>query len=631
MTWTVLGSQSGAVHVGSDGQTNPYSGDTTLDQSLPLLCVNVNGQAPPQGIAFDYYNGWLRGSVGITAPVQGLSLGSKATTDAVCSDTFGAGWRVAEFHDGRHGADFSQQGGWTFWGYGSIASGTRFWASINDQPANPWNAVAPDLAQAKSILEQMVSPLLGYANNPAFRDVVRNGVAQQFDGDDNVLLSDVIAQAEVNGAVDPWSPEWQSFKSQVDAFANINGSTYYPQIYIPNYGSWFPDGNITVVTIEYDADVETAAAYQIDAWGNINYIGHVDENYAASNEVWVLSINERVAMEPEAYAMVRQLDAIGATSPKRGKFSMQTNALNCNPTGLRNDNGMEYLRSYRIPNLKGVEHWTAGKVEPRVIIIAKGGFEVGNKKFGKIKRNDVKNGQWPEIYLTTWNRANLGDYFYYKWIEEDFGPEVTVSLGLTAQLKTKLNIGANVNVSAKFANGHDDMGGQLVHFFESTNIEYSTGTVYFTVCTIGGDGHTGDNNLARAALVSASSTYSGYSPQRVNDGDRSTNLGGAYSWCNTGYGSGYPPQWLQLDFGTNKTFSRVDLYTTTGYVLRDYDIEIFNPITGWQWVASVTGNTLTQRTTTFGSVTARLMRIRTLSGPTHQPGFTRINELEVYP
>jgi hypothetical protein len=38
---------------------------------------------------------------------------------------------MGEFHDGN--------GGWTWWGRGSINSTTRFWVAINDQPANPWN------------------------------------------------------------------------------------------------------------------------------------------------------------------------------------------------------------------------------------------------------------------------------------------------------------------------------------------------------------------------------------------------------------------------------------------------------------------------------------------------------------
>ncbi|MFE4519445.1 hypothetical protein ACFRMQ_35300 [Kitasatospora sp. NPDC056783] len=59
--------------------------------------------------------------------------------DSVCSSTFGAGWREAEFHDGHYGPDLSLTGGWTFWAYGNIPNDTRFWTAINDQPANPWN------------------------------------------------------------------------------------------------------------------------------------------------------------------------------------------------------------------------------------------------------------------------------------------------------------------------------------------------------------------------------------------------------------------------------------------------------------------------------------------------------------
>jgi hypothetical protein len=63
--------------------------------------------------------------------IPGAILTSQEQGDAICADTFGDGWRLAEFHDGG--------GGWTFWAAGSIPTGTRFWVAINDQPANPWN------------------------------------------------------------------------------------------------------------------------------------------------------------------------------------------------------------------------------------------------------------------------------------------------------------------------------------------------------------------------------------------------------------------------------------------------------------------------------------------------------------
>lgn len=140
MTWTVLGQQNGYVHVGSDGQTNPYSGDTTIDQFLPILCVLVDGRSAPGGISFDFYNGWARGAVQATPPIPATVLTSQQQGDEICADTFGAGWRLAEFHDGRYGSGFASSGGWSYWAAGQLPPGTRFWTAINDQPANPWNS-----------------------------------------------------------------------------------------------------------------------------------------------------------------------------------------------------------------------------------------------------------------------------------------------------------------------------------------------------------------------------------------------------------------------------------------------------------------------------------------------------------
>jgi len=140
MTWTVVGQQSGYVHVGSDAQTNPYAGDTTIDRFLPILCVLVDNRAAPAGITFDSYNGWARGAVQATPAIAATALTSQAQGDAICADTFGTGWRLAEFHDGRYGSGFSSTSGWSYWAAGSLAPGTRFWTAISDQPANPWNS-----------------------------------------------------------------------------------------------------------------------------------------------------------------------------------------------------------------------------------------------------------------------------------------------------------------------------------------------------------------------------------------------------------------------------------------------------------------------------------------------------------
>jgi microsomal dipeptidase-like Zn-dependent dipeptidase len=154
---------------------------------------------------------------------------------------------------------------------------------------------------------------------------------------------------------------------------------------------------------------------------------------------------------------------------------------------------------------------------------------------------------------------------------------------------------------------------------------------------------TGSNsNLARLAGTSASSTYcvgTGvhcYSSTRVNDGDRSTALGGFSSWVNA-YGTPMP-QGLELAWGSPVTVSRVELYTTSGYELRDYDIQYWTG-SGWTSVIdpartgqpTVTGNTSVSQThTVFPPVTTDRLRVLGYQGPDAQPGYVRINEIEVY-
>jgi hypothetical protein len=131
MTWRVLEQRGAFVHVGSDAVTNPYNGDTSSAAALPILCLNQDGRGGPSWITFDFYNGWAAGEVQLTGPVLGSALTSRAAADTICAASFGAGFRMAEFHDGA--------GGWTWWAQGVPNPTSRFWVAIDDQPANPWN------------------------------------------------------------------------------------------------------------------------------------------------------------------------------------------------------------------------------------------------------------------------------------------------------------------------------------------------------------------------------------------------------------------------------------------------------------------------------------------------------------
>ncbi|MFK3982336.1 RICIN domain-containing protein [Micromonospora sp. NPDC050397] len=131
MTWANLEQRTAdLVHVGSNAITNPYLGDAPSTVSVPILCLRRDGRPAPAGVPVAGMHTWAYGEVKLTPSVRGSELTSLARADQICATNFGAGWRMAEFHDG---------GGWSFWANGNLPVGGRFWVAINDSPANPWN------------------------------------------------------------------------------------------------------------------------------------------------------------------------------------------------------------------------------------------------------------------------------------------------------------------------------------------------------------------------------------------------------------------------------------------------------------------------------------------------------------
>lgn len=133
-------------------------------------------------------------------------------------------------------------------------------------------------------------------------------------------------------------------------------------------------------------------------------------------------------------------------------------------------------------------------------------------------------------------------------------------------------------------------------------------------------------NLARSAVAFGHTTYPGYSAQRVNDGDRSTALGGDASWVND-YGTW--PATLDLTLASPARIDRVQLFTTRGYEATAYDIQL--RVDGaWRTVSSVRGNSAVSRDDRFAPQLTDAVRIVAVNGSVLQPYYFRVNELEVY-
>lgn len=138
MTWVIHKQLNGLVEVGADGSSNPYFGDRPCGDRYPVLCIRVDGFAPPANSHdWDYSSGWSGGWVKQSNAVSGHEIDTRAKANAVCANTFGQAWKMAGFHDGNLGTGGTD--GWDFWAYGTLTTGLRFWVAVHDQAANPWN------------------------------------------------------------------------------------------------------------------------------------------------------------------------------------------------------------------------------------------------------------------------------------------------------------------------------------------------------------------------------------------------------------------------------------------------------------------------------------------------------------
>ncbi|CAN96522.1 hypothetical protein predicted by Glimmer/Critica [Sorangium cellulosum So ce56] len=135
MTWGKYATDpiTGVLQVGCQPggsfDCDPFHGDTSCSTPLPVLCKNPLALPEPATftVSPDATHVWSGNVVATTPAVAPAAAGlnSRAAVNAYCAAEFGAGWEVAEFHDGS---------GWNFTAYGNVGTAPRFWVDINDQP-----------------------------------------------------------------------------------------------------------------------------------------------------------------------------------------------------------------------------------------------------------------------------------------------------------------------------------------------------------------------------------------------------------------------------------------------------------------------------------------------------------------
>jgi hypothetical protein len=155
-------------------------------------------------------------------------------------------------------------------------------------------------------LKKIANTIGKLTKKPEFVNFVHTEVAKKFDGQFEVLVEHLLK-----------SPIWgtqlntQELNEGLNAFKNLEGSNFYPQIYIPkmqndadNHVSNFTTNNTTnledVKVVVYGGELagvpENAlhSSYSVNEDGELIPFQNIGEPYANENEVWIFSVNEIV-------------------------------------------------------------------------------------------------------------------------------------------------------------------------------------------------------------------------------------------------------------------------------------------------------------------------------------------------
>ena len=110
---------------------NPYPGDTSCREVLPVLCLQGKGQPLAPKVQAGQYQGGSGGVLGATELVMGAILISEAAVSARCEKALGM--PGAWLNSMLRGVGACRAS--AVW---SLAPNTRFWVHINDQLGNCW-------------------------------------------------------------------------------------------------------------------------------------------------------------------------------------------------------------------------------------------------------------------------------------------------------------------------------------------------------------------------------------------------------------------------------------------------------------------------------------------------------------
>jgi hypothetical protein len=313
-------------------------------------------------------------------------------------------------------------------------------SELNSNDVNQASEISKKLILAKEILKA--------SEDPKFRNLIWEETGKKFDGDFNFLLSNLSGKTtnarkfNLNERLLNLIKENQNLENGL-------------QIYIPFQEEKAKlrlnenPSEVILVFQELDEKQKEVEGYTLNNDELVKMNFKISEEFAKTNEVWVLGYNERIGLT--------------------GYLSIDRNA--------RVAGAGEYIHQIQVPDLSAIEHSTAGAIELTARVATQRSGDALVYTYPDISRGDLKDRKWKTLdtFIANWNLTTIGDYLKVHWTERDGGDKDVVKITLTMPAST--NIPYDTKVEFTIDNRDDDLGHQMVQFTDSQTQIYSTGLI----------------------------------------------------------------------------------------------------------------------------------------------------------
>lgn len=312
------------------------------------------------------------------------------------------------------------------------------------------------------LLEKISKEIILLAQQPKFREQIFSESVQQQSGDFDFELSNLNVNSKSNSKNSFVFEEISSLSKKFEQeTGGIKLKLYYPHAarFDKENGANFRASNKTkvdnpeiVLMNNYNEDY-SSPAFQINDKGELVFSKNVTEDYAANNNVYIIG-SESISTNKDELLMPEDPYLGGGGGEGGGGTPVLT---------YRTEGRAEYGGKIQITDINEIEHWTAGRLEMRIVVVNSSGAVIKDKQFPKRDRSNFKDKRWYDFneFLFNWNTQYIGSWNVETWFEVDGGSDKTFTITSPPPSGTSgPTISATVNVKAQ----DNNLGKSIVQF-----------------------------------------------------------------------------------------------------------------------------------------------------------------------